>query len=179
MTVSRVLYWTAIYPGRALPRGSSDCGGRGGPPSCLHSILHRVGFTSRASRQAAGELLPRLSILTARTRRFISVALSLESPPPAVSRHPCPAVPGLSSYLAARDRLFTSHPRYPTPNRCFLSIGSCMEQPKNLLTHPPVDAIINDCQRKRDLFPLGAGESFGSAVLWLAPVAQPDRATAF
>jgi len=27
-------------------------------------ILHRVGFTSRTSRQAAGELLPRLSILT-------------------------------------------------------------------------------------------------------------------
>ena len=65
-----------------------------------------------------GELLPRLSILTGPeihpNRRFISVALSLESPPPAVSRHPCPAVPGLSSYLAARDRLFTSHPRYLT-----------------------------------------------------------------
>ena len=49
--------------------------------------------------------------LPSRGRRFISVALSLESPPPAVSRHPCPAVPGLSSYLSARDRLFTSHPR--------------------------------------------------------------------
>ena len=30
-------------------------------------------------------------------RRYLSVALALESPPPAVSRHPCPAVPGLSS----------------------------------------------------------------------------------
>ena len=64
VTVSRVLYWTAIYPGRALPRGSSDCGERGGPPTCLHCILHQVGFTSRTSYQAAGELLPRLSILT-------------------------------------------------------------------------------------------------------------------
>ena len=35
-------------------------------------------------------------------RRYISVALALESPPPAVSWHPCPVVPGLSSYLAAR-----------------------------------------------------------------------------
>ena len=29
--------------------------------------------------------------------RYISVALSLELPPPAVSRHPCPVKPGLSS----------------------------------------------------------------------------------
>ena len=87
VTISRVLYWTVIYPGRALPHGSSDRGGRGGPPSCLHCILHRVGFTSPACYQAAGELLPRLSILTVR-----------------------PAVPGLSSCPKACDRLFTSHP---------------------------------------------------------------------
>ena len=114
VTISRVLYWTVIYPGRASPRGSSDRGGRGGPPSCLHCILHRVGFTSPVCYQAAGELLPRLSILTAQSRsaarRFLSVALSLESPPPAVNRYPCPAVPGLSSCPKACDRLFTSHP---------------------------------------------------------------------
>ena len=70
-----------------------------------------------------GELLPRLSILTARTRRFISVALSLESPPPAVNRHPCPVVPGLSSYLAARDRLFTSR-QHRIPSRpVFVNAG--------------------------------------------------------
>ena len=113
------------------------------------------GLQRKPVTRLPGELLPRLSILTARRRRFLSVALSLESPPPAVSRHPCPAVPGLSSYLAARDRLFTSHPRYPTPNRYSLSIGSCMEQPKNLLTHPPVNAIISDCQRKEG--PVSAG----------------------
>ena len=126
-----------------------------------------------------GELLPRLSILTARRQRFLSVALSWESPPPAVSWHPCPVVPGLSSYPKARDRLFTSYPRYPTPNCRFLSMDPHRECPKNLLTRPLDDAIINDCQRKKDLSPLGAGRSFGEAALWLAPVAQPDRATAF
>ena len=132
VTISRVLYWTVIYPGRASPRGSSDRGGRGGPPSCLHCILHRVGFTSPACYQAAGELLPRLSILTvpkgggffllARRRRFLSVALSLESPPPAVSRHPCPVVPGLSSCPKACDRLFTSHPDSISAERCFVNV---------------------------------------------------------
>ena len=62
--------------------------GRDGQPHASHCILHQVGFTSRTSRQAVGELLPRLSILTRRTGRYISVALSLESPPPAVNRHP-------------------------------------------------------------------------------------------
>ncbi len=36
----------------------------------------------------AGELLPRLSTLTCKSRRYLSVALSLESPPQAVSLHP-------------------------------------------------------------------------------------------
>ena len=70
-----------------------------------------MGFTERTSRQAAGELLPRLSTLAfpCGSSRYISVALSLESPPPAVNRHPCPMVLGLSSYpQGARDRLVTS-----------------------------------------------------------------------
>ena len=50
---------------------------------------------------------------------------------------------------------------------------------KNLLTLPGINDIILICQRKRDLDPLSAGKTFGKAVLWLAPVAQPDRATAF
>ena len=41
--------------------GSHFCGKTA---SALIPILHRVGFTGRSSRQAAGELLPRLSILT-------------------------------------------------------------------------------------------------------------------
>ena len=37
--------------------------------------------------------------LPSKAGRYISVALSLELPPPAVSRHPCPVKPGLSSPL--------------------------------------------------------------------------------
>ena len=74
-------------------------------------VLLRVGFTWPPSRQGAGELLPRLSILTCRCRRFISVALSLESPPPDVIRHPCPVKPGLSSDRSSR-RSARNHPAY-------------------------------------------------------------------
>jgi len=54
----------------------------------LQSALHRIGFTGPHSRLCAGELLPHLSTLTAKMRRYISVALSLGSPPAAVSRYP-------------------------------------------------------------------------------------------
>ena len=37
-------------------------------------------------------------------RRFISVALVLGSPPPGVTRHPCPRKPGLSSPAAFRHQ---------------------------------------------------------------------------
>ena len=51
-------------------------------------MLHRIGFTWQHGSPRSGELLPRLSILAQKnTERFISVALSLESPPPAVSRY--------------------------------------------------------------------------------------------
>ena len=64
--------------------------GRGGPPLCaLYAVLLRIGFTWPHSRQCAGELLPRLSTLTAQSaRRYLSVALSLGSPPAAVSSYP-------------------------------------------------------------------------------------------
>ena len=102
VTISRVLYWTVIYPGHTSPYGSSDCGERGGPPTCLPCILRRAGFTSRTSCQAAGELLPRLSILTApkngglfllhfpwsRLHRPLTGALALWRPDfPHASRH--------------------------------------------------------------------------------------------
>ena len=54
----------------------------------LIRILHQMGFTARTSRQAVGELLPPFHPYRTEMRRYISVALSLESPPPAVSRHP-------------------------------------------------------------------------------------------
>jgi hypothetical protein len=44
-----------------LQRSTGNCDGQ---PQNVPSILHQVGFTERSSRHAAGELLPRLSILT-------------------------------------------------------------------------------------------------------------------
>ena len=76
-----------------------------GPPGkryLLFAGLLRIGFTQPHGLPHAGELLPRLSILTVQKRRFFSVALSLESPPAAVSSYPCPMKPGLSSYAAFR-----------------------------------------------------------------------------
>ena len=49
-------------------------------------ILHQVGFTSTISYHIVGKLLPYLSTLTEK-RRYISVALSLKSPLPVISRH--------------------------------------------------------------------------------------------
>ena len=69
----------AIYLGTASPPRSRDYQEPNGQPFLRKSacapipILHRVGFTWRTSRQAAGELLPRLSILTASKRGGISL----------------------------------------------------------------------------------------------------------
>src|SRR5208283_1373072 len=113
-SVSRVLStpqgrWTAIHLGRTLPPASRDQPGRRtgnrSAPMLTHgaghpySVLLPVGFTLPS-------LLPeRRCALTSpfhpypgRTRRrYVSVALSLGSPPPAVSRHRISVEPGLSS----------------------------------------------------------------------------------
>ena len=70
------------------------------PPRCCSGIE----FTATDCSQPSGELLPRLSTLTGRrgVRRYISVALVLRSPPAGVTRYPCPAEPGLSSWVAFR-----------------------------------------------------------------------------
>ena len=94
--VSRVLSWTTIYLGCGSPHSSSHLGENDGPPPGRSPnpavVLLQVGFTWPPGLPDAGELLPRLSILTGKIRRFLSVALSLESPPAAVS-----------SYLALRS----------------------------------------------------------------------------
>ena len=116
--------WVTIYLGLSLPAGSCDYQERDGPPlNAPIPILHRVGFTWRTSRQAAGELLPRLSILTAQVRRYISVALSLESPPPDVIRHPAL----WSSDFPHAGRAARSHLAYSLkPLFCFAKCrGSC------------------------------------------------------
>jgi len=48
------------------------------PSKPLLSVLLRIGFTGHSSLLYAGELLPRLSTLTCKNRRYISVALSLK-----------------------------------------------------------------------------------------------------
>ena len=87
-----------------LPYGSSERERAGSP---VRSFLAPGGVYIAPRRRFAGELLPRLSILTLAggCGRYFSVALSLESPPQAVNLHPCPAVLGLSSYCYAAVRL--------------------------------------------------------------------------
>ena len=69
----------AIYLGTALPPHSRDYQEPNGQPFLRKSacapipILHRVGFTGPVCCQTAGELLPRLSILTASKRGGISL----------------------------------------------------------------------------------------------------------
>ena len=87
VTISRVLYWVIIYPDPKLPVGSSDCenatGRRMCPlPSCTGWGLQRGQVAKpRVSSYLAFPSLPLAG-------RYISVALSLESPPPSVRRHP-------------------------------------------------------------------------------------------
>ena len=71
---------------------------RADAPCIRHiGVLLRIGFTLAPCYHAAGELLPRLFILTALARRLFSVALSRRSPSADVIRYPCPVKPGLSS----------------------------------------------------------------------------------
>jgi hypothetical protein len=62
----------------------SDC--RAGSSSI--SVLLRIGFARLRRRRCTGELLPRHFTLACRSRRCVSVALSLKSPSAAVSSYP-------------------------------------------------------------------------------------------
>ncbi len=56
---------------------------------CPLTVLLQIGFTWPPSRQGAGGLLPRLSTLTEnKSRRYLSVALSLKSPSVGVTHNP-------------------------------------------------------------------------------------------
>ncbi len=99
-SISRVLYLTIIYLGLLLPyRLQRHTRRRDGQPhKSSYSVLLQVGFTEPLSHLSAGEPLPHLSTLTGQLsclsiiqlyfRRYISVALSLESPPLGVTQHP-------------------------------------------------------------------------------------------
>ena len=104
--VSRVLSRTIIYLCCLLPNSS-----KGLPPHCHHlKSLRSVGQTEfqrgvASDRVYMAQAVTCLSVssylafpsLPRKTRRFISVALSRESPPADVIRYPCPVKPGLSS----------------------------------------------------------------------------------
>ena len=78
-----------IYLGRLLPAASSNLPKAGGPRQRFCSVLLRMGFTYAPSvtREAVALTLP-FHPYPAYTGRYISVALSLESPLPDVIRHP-------------------------------------------------------------------------------------------
>jgi len=82
-----------INLGQQLPVASSDLpGSSGGPPSNtpLHGLAPDGVCLASPVTRGTGELLPRLFTLTPRQARggMFSVALSLGSPPVAVSDHP-------------------------------------------------------------------------------------------
>jgi hypothetical protein len=113
--VSRVLstpangHWTAIPLGRVLPPASSNQPGRQAgnsfaPLRCRRTpaapirFCSRWGFPCPPRYRRGGALLPHPFTLTPASRGgLLSVALSLGSPPPAVSRHRISVEPGLSS----------------------------------------------------------------------------------
>ncbi len=108
--------WTAIPLGPALRRASRDQPGRrnGNVPGSIRFRTNpaapirscsRWGLPCRPCHQGRGALLPHRFTLTfgaCASGGLFSVALSLGSPPPAVSRHRIPVEPGLSSTSAKR-----------------------------------------------------------------------------
>ena len=98
-TISRVMSCVIIYPMELSPVPLSD------PPENMTGshIRFLFGLASDGVYMAFSVTRETVVSYTAfpplpgKTWRYLSVALSLESPPPDVIRHPCPAKPGLSS----------------------------------------------------------------------------------
>ena len=99
-----------IYPGLLLPAASSDPPeSRPGRPIAFYSVLLQMGFTCAPTVTSRAVVsytaFPSLPV----SRRFISVALSLESPPPDVIRHfalRSPDFPHLQPFgICSRDHL--------------------------------------------------------------------------
>ena len=104
-----------IYLDLLLPTGSSNLPeSTTGRRIALCSVLLRMGFTSALSvtRKAVSSYLtiPTLPVLPSNDdgyRRYISVALAWESPPPDVIRHPALRSPDFPHpHLAMRPRSF-------------------------------------------------------------------------
>ena len=79
-----------IYLGRLLPAASSNLPKAGGPRQRFCSVLLRMGFTYAlpVTREAVSSYLAIPTLPRTKPWRYISVALSLESPLPDVIRHP-------------------------------------------------------------------------------------------
>ena len=144
MTISRVLYWTVIYPGRASPRGSSDRGKCGEQPTIPASCTG-WGLQRGQVARPAGELLPRLSILTApkdggffllhfpwsRLRRPLTGTLALRCPDFPHARRP-------ATVCSPRTRI-----------EYLLHLFLSMDHREKTLTQTLRSAIMHICQRKR------------------------------
>ena len=88
-TVSRVMSWMVIYLGCLSPDSSSGLPGSRRAALCsLFGLASDGVYMCPLCYQRGGSLLHCLSTLTRQAVRFISVALSLESPPPDVIWHP-------------------------------------------------------------------------------------------
>ena len=121
-TVSRVLYLTVIYLDGLLPDRSSHLPRTAGRAYCPPTVLLRIEFTASDSLQPMGELLPRLSTLTARSA---AVYLCCTFPEVAFGgRYPLSLPYGARTFLIAdlsellRDCLFYSLNYFTGVMRC-------------------------------------------------------------
>ena len=140
-TVSRVLSWMVIYLGHLLPDASSNLPENlTGRQIVFCLVLLRMGFTYAlpVTRKAVVSYtaLPTLPTGIAR-RRYISVALSLESPPPDVIRHPAlwsPDFPHLPK--GSCDHLSYLHFYHGNPILSLMTLSYTLKQlpPTNSLT---------------------------------------------
>ena len=97
-SVSRILSRAIICLGLSLPINSSDIEERADNSYALTSCAGR-GLQCPPRCRGSGEPLPRRFTFSL-SGSLLSVALSLKSPSPVVSRRPCPAAFGLSSCLS-------------------------------------------------------------------------------
>ena len=110
-TVSRVLYQTTIYLGPASPQGSCHHRDARGSAYVPYGCCFRQGLHSRKVASALVSSYLAFPSLPCKARRFLSVALSLGSPPAAVSSCYASVKPGLSSGSScelSRRRMFHS-----------------------------------------------------------------------
>ena len=116
--------WMIIYLDLLLPASSSDPPeNKPGKLMVLNSVLLRMGFT--CALPVTSEAVVSYTAIPPLPQkwRYISVALSLEFPPPAVNRHPAlwsPDFPHLRSFdTCSRDLLSCTHFNIPTDTSNF------------------------------------------------------------